>query len=285
MVRWKGRGMTTTIDVGNARFTVMNIAQTVQPLDNLATNFPTVGREQLAEAIQADPPDWSFNLSLVEIDGTVVLVDTGFLFAGRSEARSTSELLAEAGYAASDVDVVVITHCHGDHIGGLVSDGSRAFANARLIIDSREHEFWTGDESEKSGRGEAARGVRGALAPYKDVTRLVRSGDVVAEFESTTLTTVDAPGHTPGHMGLRLESAGSTLMVLADTLHAVFQMRHPDWSPRFDVDPLTAEATRRSLLRELADSAVPAHFYHLAFPGLGRVVADRDAYAWSPISE
>ena len=277
--------MTTTIDVGDARFTVMNIIQTVQSLDNLATNFPAARRDQLAEAIQVDPPDWSFNLSLFEIGDTVVLVDAGFLFAGQSEARSTSELLAEAGYAASDVDIVVITHCHGDHIGGLVSDGSRAFANAQLVIDSREHEFWTGDESKKSGRADAAEGVRKALAPYKDAMRLVRSGDVVTEFESTTLTTVDAPGHTPGHIGLRLDSGGSTLMVLADTLHAAFQMRHPDWSPRFDVDPLTAEATRRSLLRELADSAVPAHFYHLAFPGLGRVVADGDAYAWSPISE
>ena len=104
----------------------------------------------------------------------------------------------------------------------------------------------------------------------------------IAESSGITIQTLPAPGHTPGHIGIAIRSQGNHLWLLVDTIHAVFQMQHPDWSPRFDVDPGLAETTRKDLLREAARLEVPVHTYHFPFPAVGYIEVLEQAFAFKP---
>jgi glyoxylase-like metal-dependent hydrolase (beta-lactamase superfamily II) len=245
--------------------------------------FGGVERERLAEAIGDGPMTWSFNLSMYRLAGRTILADTGFSFGGEGGAPSTGALLAEADTDAADVDTIVITHCHGDHIGGLLHDGERAFPNARLVMSRIEHDFWFGPEAEARVDRQGLDAVRSTIRPYEGSINLVSDGDVLAEDDDGSLVVAMAAGHTPGHMVLTLDSAGKRLVALVDTLHVGFQMAHPEWSPRFDLDPDTAIETRHRLLDELADTDTLVHLYHFEFPATGHVRRHDDTFRWEPL--
>ena len=172
-------------------------------------------------------------------------------------AAGTTSVLAGAGYSPDQIDRVVITHMHGDHIGGLLTDGAPTFPNATYLAGQVEFDHWAGAGSD---------GFEGNVRPLADQFTLVSDETEIVPG----ITALMAAGHTPGHMTFRLESAGQGLMILADLAnHPVWSIAYPDWEVRFDKDKAAAAASRRRMLGLAAADRVPIIGYHMPLAGRG----------------
>lgn len=217
-----------------------------------------------AANIPVDKAQFFFTPTLVNTGTELILFDTGLNAAGITAA------IGAAGYAAEDVDTVVITHMHGDHIGGLSGDdGGATFANARYVTGSTEFDTAQGDAFDAK------------VKPLAEQMTMIAPGDAVA----SGIEAVDAFGHTPGHMAYRLESNGQQLLIAADFAnHYVWSLGYPDWEVLFDRDKAAAAATRRRLLSMLAAEKMPFIGYHMPFPAIGYVSERGDGFAYEPMS-
>jgi len=168
--------------------------------------------------------------------------------------------LAEAGIAPEDVTVVVVTHMHGDHIGGLTDDdGNTTFANARYVTGQKEFDAWVKMDAE---------GFNTKVKPLAEKMTFIGDGDAVV----SGVTGMAAHGHTPGHMTYMLESDGEQLVLIADTAnHYVWSLAYPDWEVKFDMDKAAAAATRKNVFGMLAADKIPFIGYHMPFPGMAFV--------------
>ncbi len=226
--------------------------------------FATVSEDAF---LSTDAARFFFTPTVVNTGSEVVLFDTGLNAGGISTA------LSAAGYSTDDITQVVITHMHGDHIGGLTDDsGAPTFANAAYTTGQVEFDTWAGAEND---------GFDAKVRPLAEKMTFIGDGGSVA----SGITSVATFGHTPGHMGYMLESGGQQLMLVADAAnHYVWSLAHPDWEVRFDMDKTAAAQTRRSLFGMLAADKVPFIGYHMPFPGLGYVAAKDDAFQYVPHS-
>jgi len=217
--------------------------------------------------IPDDRNQFFFTPTVVRAGGETILFDTGLNAAGITRA------LSEAGVAADEVDVVVLTHMHGDHIGGLTGeDGAETFANARYVTGQVEFDAWAKQENE---------GFETKVRPLAEKMTFIGDGDSVV----SGITAVAAFGHTPGHMAYHLESGGQRLMLIVDAAnHYVWSLGYPDWEVKFDMDKQAAAATRRSLLDVLATDKVPFVGYHMPFPALGFVAPRGEGFEYVPAS-
>ncbi|MFP4114049.1 MAG: MBL fold metallo-hydrolase [Spirochaetota bacterium] len=270
---------THTTRVGSATITALEIASAPRGAEELAALFGNVPRNEIDAAVRG-AITWSFTLLLIRLGETTVLMDTGFGFDSGGPGRPTSALLEEAGTSAEEVDHVVITHCHGDHIGGLLRGDTPAFPNASLVVSQAEYDYWTKPGSDAAPEG--ARPIRDALAAYGGRVRTIAFNEEILRVGESSIRSFGIPGHTPGQIGLVVQSGDASLRALVDTLHAEFQLAHLDWSPHYDRDPEQAARSRAAVLDEVAETGELVHFYHLAYPGFGRVVRSGDAYAWKP---
>ncbi len=208
--------------------------------------------------IPTDRSQFFFTPTVVNTGAELVLFDTGLSGEGIVAA------LDAAGYTPDQIDVVVLTHMHGDHIGGLMTDGAATFPNARYVTGSAEFDHWSNADNE---------GFINSVQPLAEQMEMVEDGASVA----SGITSMAAFGHTPGHMIYRIESEGQQLVLGADFAnHYVWSLAHPDWEVRFDMDKEAAAATRRSVLDMLAADRIPFIGYHMPFPALG-FVETRDA--------
>jgi glyoxylase-like metal-dependent hydrolase (beta-lactamase superfamily II) len=219
-----------------------------------------------ANFIPADKTQFFFTPTVVNTGSEVVLFDTGLNAAG------TLPALAEAGYAPEDIDVVVLTHMHGDHIGGLMNEGAPTFANARYVTGQAEFDHWSGTDNE---------GFANNVKPLAEKMSFIGDGGSVA----SGITGMAALGHTPGHMVYMLESENKQVLLMADTAnHYVWSLAYPDWEVKFDMDKEAAAATRRSVLGMLAADRVPLIGYHMPFPGMGFVDTRNEGFHFVPTS-
>lgn len=219
-----------------------------------------------AAFIPADKAQFYFTPTIVNTGAELVLFDTGLSPEGIVGA------LAAAGYSPEQVDVVVLTHMHGDHIGGLSGDTGATFPNARYVTGAAEHNHWMAAADEN---------FDAKVKPLSDKMTMIENGGAVA----TGITGLDAFGHTPGHMVYRLESEGQSLAITADTAnHFVWSLAHPDWEVRFDADKAAAAAARKSVFGMVASDRIPFIGYHMPFPALGYVEAAGDGFHYVPAS-
>ena len=204
--------------------------------------------------IPADKAQFFFTPTVVRTGSDVVLFDTGLSAAG------TTAALEAAGIMPADVTVVVITHMHGDHVGGMTGeDGSLTYPNARYVTGQVEFDHWNGTDNET---------FAGKVKPFADRFEFIGDGGSVA----SGITGMAAFGHTPGHMVYMLESGGKQLLLMADTAnHYVWSLAYPDWEVRFDIDKAAAAATRKKVLGMAAADRIPLVGYHMPFPGMGFV--------------
>ena len=209
----------------------------------------------------------SFTPTLVNTGSELVLFDTGLGAGARGNGLGQlAAALAASGYAPEDVSVVVITHFHGDHIGGLMENGAPAFANARYVAGQAEYDFWTAAARQTGPTENAARAVQANVVPLAEKMRFIGDGGEVAPGIAGML----AAGHTPGHMIFHLESEGRRLLLTADTAnHYVASLRRPDWHVAFDMDRDAGAATRKRVFDMVAAERIPFLGYHMPFPAVG----------------
>ena len=253
-----------------------------RPMEKPETIFGTNQKpEDVAALLQANflPTDMLVNMFtplVVNTGKELVLFDTGL---GAKNGGKTLDNLKTAGFSAEAIDVVVITHCHGDHIGGVATDGAANFPNARYVIGEAEYAFWSAPERMSGPTENGAKLVAANLTPFKDkMTFIKNEGEVVSGIRG-----LDAGGHTPGHMTYHIESEGKRLLVGADFCnHFVLSLQRPDWEVRFDMDKAAAAATRVKTLDMLAADRIPFTSYHMPFPSLGFVDKSGDGYRFVP---
>jgi glyoxylase-like metal-dependent hydrolase (beta-lactamase superfamily II) len=238
-------------------------------------------RRVLAEAFidPAAPVPCALNAFLVNSGGRLALIDTGsghWLGASMGQLRAN---LAAMGVTPEAVDVVILTHLHRDHAGGLLDAENRPlFPNAELVVPEVEMAFWL-DESNSARVPAGSRGgfpyARQVDTAYRGRLRRLAGGREVVPG----VTSMDAFGHTPGHTIFRVHSGAAQLLVFGDMVHVpVLQTRFPDWGIAFDVDAQAAAATRRRVFDMAAADRMVVAGMHVDFPGLARVRKAGAAY-------
>ena len=241
---------------------------TENPQETFGLNASPEDFAALSEAnfIPANIGQNFFTPTVVNTGTELVLFDTGLA------PEAITGVLAAAGYTPDQVDVVVLTHMHGDHIGGIAGDAGATFANARIVTGAAEHNHWMSAGNE---------GFDAKVRPLNDKITFLDDGGSVA----SGITAMAAFGHSPGHMAYMLESDGQRLAITADTAnHYVWSLQRPDWEVRFDMDKAAAAATRKAVFGMLAADKVPFIGYHMPFPGVGYVEPMGDGFRYVPVS-
>lgn len=263
--------------VGDVDCTVLLDGAFVRGREGIVRRFPDATESDYARAyadigLSLDEADSSFNILLMRLGAEVILVDTGE--AGKPHGGYLRESLHQAHTTPDAVTRVILTHAHGDHVLGLLTDdGAPMFPNARYVMSAIEMDVWR---------------ARAVDNPQHQaiISLLDACGVQLIPMDAPILDGLHAvplAGHTRGQIGLRLDSRGETLLHLADVLHSPMQFAHPEWSASFDADTRVSVPTRRDALALAADTQALTLFYHLTFPGLGRVRRAGDTFSWTPV--
>jgi glyoxylase-like metal-dependent hydrolase (beta-lactamase superfamily II) len=218
------------------------------------------------------------NSPIVNTGDKLVLFDTGMgtlkLFGPTTGRQQKS--MAEAGIKPGDIDAVVLSHAHIDHIGGIVgADDKSLFPNAQFYIAQSDFEFWT-DESKVGGPlKDFVLHARKNLLPVRDRLVFFKDGQ---EF-LPGVQAIAAPGHTVGHTIFMVTSEGKSFAFLGDlTHHAILLLEKPRMEFSYDTDPKQAANTRVKLLDMIAANKTPIMSYHFAWPGYGHIVKTSEGF-------
>jgi glyoxylase-like metal-dependent hydrolase (beta-lactamase superfamily II) len=244
----------------------------------------------VAKALREDPQmldvvDMGF---LVNTGKQLILIDAGAgtWWGGGALGRLGSSLRS-GGYTPEEVDIVLVTHLHSDHVGGLTTqDGKRVFPNADVYVAKAEGDFWLSPEIAAKAPKDVQpffQSAQAIAAPY------IKAGKWHTFSGSETIVdgiqVVPLPGHTPGHTGYEFSSKGQNILFWGDIIHAQrVQLRHPEVTVVFDIDQTAAAATRNQLLARLAREDVLIATPHTSlFPALGRLRREGSGYSWVPV--
>jgi glyoxylase-like metal-dependent hydrolase (beta-lactamase superfamily II) len=211
----------------------------------------------------------SINVFLVQTDGKNVLIDTGV---GAESGGELLNSLALLNLTPEDIDIILITHMHFDHIGGLSVDGRAVFPNAVLKIEELEQRFWLSVNASDPTNNPYINfeSARAAAGPYAERLQSFNYGETVAPG----IIAINASGHTPGHTVFLIESEGYKILVWGDIVHAMaLQMHHPEIYPTYDYDPKLATTVRKVLLEKVSRERIPVAGVHIPYPGVVRVNA------------
>lgn len=220
---------------------------------------------------------------LVKTPHKLVLVDTGAGKESGDVAGHLPERLKAAGVDPAQINLILITHFHMDHVGGLLNpDGTRAFPNAVVRLAQAENDFWTGDPSKmpEMFRSRIPK-IKATIAPYlaAGAYKPFAPGENLGEG----IGVLPIPGHTPGHSAYTFTSEGKELWCVGDLLHfGAIQFQLPAVAVGFDTDSPQAIASRQELFRKAAKAHACIAGAHLAFPGVFQLQAKGDGYIATP---
>lgn len=227
----------------------------------------------------------------VESEGVKIVVDTCVgqrplpgMFASMSDDGSFLAALADAGFAREDVDAVICTHLHFDHVGWntmwLDDAWVPTFPNARYVLARTEFEHWNAATEEVRNAASAVT-FNDAVTPLFDfgVVDLVEVDHAVTGEVALTPT----PGHSPGHVSVRIRSEGAEAIITGDCVHSPVQLAEPDWFTVVDSDPDLSCATRRALIAECCDQDVLVIGTHFPPPTAGHIVTTDAGVRFRPL--
>ncbi|SDB72952.1 Glyoxylase, beta-lactamase superfamily II [Agrobacterium fabrum] len=218
-----------------------------------------------------------FNQYLIDDGQRRILIDAGA--AGSiGQTGKLPQALAALGLQRDQIDAVIVTHMHQDHMGGLIAGGKNNYPGAELYIDGRDVKHWT-DPAKRSGAPEY---LQTSFSMAEEVVRLYprlqaidRERDIIPG-----VSIVDLTGHTPGHIGVRIEDDGKSLIMVSDMIFPVVHPAATDVFFLFEQDRIAAKAMRDRFFPRAASEGALIAATHMPFPGLGRVVSDRGEMRW-----
>lgn len=217
------------------------------------------------------------------------MIDTGAASCFGEHLGSVVKNLEQAGFQASQIDAVYLTHLHPDHVCGLTKDGQAVFPNAKVYASDLEANYWLNEKQlakiakdKQEGYLATVANIKATLAPYqaKNNFKTFKAGEQLG-----ILSSVESHGHTPGHVGFALKKADQQMVFIGDIVHShTLQFDRPATGVSFDVDPEQAIQTRLKHFAQYAKEGQTIAAPHLPFPGIGHIYSQNGkSYQWIPI--
>jgi glyoxylase-like metal-dependent hydrolase (beta-lactamase superfamily II) len=264
--------------------------------DAFVTNLPKAQAMTAAEAayMPKGMVTVPFNPQLINTGSKLILIDTGNGAANLGPTKGaigrTLQNLAAAGVDAHKIDVVLLSHLHPDHTNGIhAADGSMAFPNAEIMVPSVDWAFWMSDDN-------AAKAKTDVMKNYFANNKKTFAGleSKVTKYDwgkevAPGITSIEAPGHTPGHTAFVVASGSSKVLIQSDVTNIPeFFLRNPDWHVMYDENPDLAQKTRHKFYDMAAAEKATVVGFHFTFPSVGHVEKDGSKYrlvpiAWNPV--
>jgi glyoxylase-like metal-dependent hydrolase (beta-lactamase superfamily II) len=268
-------------------FECLVIRDTISPmeLDFLFPNIPAKQLQELFNQYNIQPGETMDVMCLfIRTADHAILIDTGWGVGPQPNVGKLVQNLQLEGIPCGEIDTIILSHAHPDHIGGITDAENRlSFPNARYIMCKKGWGFWTSEPDltrfEKNIQQEMLASVQKNLIPIKDSLNLVDSDtEIMPGIEF-----ISAPGHSPDHEVLVISSGTEQLLYSCDLFQHPLQMARPDWCTAFDLEPEQAIKTRTQIIHRITAANMLVFACHFPFPGLGHIVPKGDIYLWQPI--
>jgi glyoxylase-like metal-dependent hydrolase (beta-lactamase superfamily II) len=279
--------------VGDFEVTVVTDGRTATPLPD--TYVANAKKDQVNEVLASSylPENTATHLYtpvVINTGSKLVVIDTGLGLGMFGQTKGAAgqfhSNLVASGIDPKQVDAVVISHFHGDHINGLLdAENKLAFPNAEIMVPAGEWKQWMDDSNMSKAAGTPLEGN------YKNARRVFGAfGNKVTQYDDGKelvggIKAIATPGHTPGHMSYLVSSGPRSLLVQSDITAgmAFLFVKNPDWQLMFDMDKPLAVQSRKKIYDMVIAEKIPVQGYHFPYPGLAYVEKDGNGYRIVPV--